>query len=136
MGVEPFLLASAMKMVISQRLWKRMCSACKEPFPLKEWEIKKVREHLWPIIDEDVENLTFYKWAGCDKCKGTWYKWRLWIHEVLICGDYLEPLILEKESANNMKEAAIKEWMVTIVQDGLLKALLWETTVEEALKLI
>ena len=136
MGVEPFLLASAMKMVISQRLWKRLCQNCKEPFPIKEAEIPKLKEHLNPILDEEVENLTFYKWKGCDKCKWSGYKGRLWIHEVLICWDYLEPLILEKESANVMKEAGIKEWMVTIVQDWLLKALLWETTVEEALKLI
>ena len=136
MGVEPFLLASAMKMVISQRLSKRMCQHCKEPFPIKESEIGKLKEHLGPILDEAVEDLTFYKWTWCDKCRGSGYKGRLWIHEVLICGDYLEPLILEKASANLMAESAIKEGMVTIVQDGLLKALLWETTVEEALKLI
>lgn len=136
MGVEPFLLASAMKMVISQRLSKRLCQNCKEPFPIKDSEIGKLKEHLWPILDENIEDLTFYKWTWCDKCKNSGYKWRLWIHEVLICGDYLEPLILEKASANLMAESAIKEGMVTIVQDGLLKALLWETTVEEALKLI
>jgi len=136
MGVEPFLLASAMKMVISQRLWKRLCQHCKEEFPIKDTEIPKLKEHLGPILDEEVENLTFFKGKWCDKCKGSGYKWRLWIHEVLICWDYLEPLILQKASANLMAEAGIKEGMVTIVQDGLLKALLWETTVEEALKLI
>lgn len=136
MGVEPFLLASAMKMVISQRLWKRMCSHCKEVYTPTQWEMVKIKEHLWPIIDENVEDLTFYHGAGCDKCRDTGYKWRLGIHEVLICGDYLEPLILEKASAHAMKDAAVKEGMITIVQDGLLKALIWETTVEEALKLI
>jgi type IV pilus assembly protein PilB len=123
-------------MVITQRLWKRLCQNCKEEFPIKEAEIPKLKEHLNPILDEEVENLTFFKWKGCDKCKWSGYKWRLWIHEVLICWDYLEPLILEKASANLMAEAGIKEGMVTIVQDGLLKALLGETTVEEALKLI
>jgi type II secretory ATPase GspE/PulE/Tfp pilus assembly ATPase PilB-like protein len=87
-------------------------------------------------MDENVEDLVFYKWEGCDKCRGTGYKWRLGIHEVLICGDYLEPLILEKASANEMAELAIEKWMITIVQDALLKALIGETTVEEALKLI
>lgn len=136
MGVEPFLLASAMKMVISQRLWKRMCPHCKKPHALKESEIPKVKEYLSPIMDENVEDLVFYRWEGCDKCRGTGYKWRLGIHEVLICGDYLEPLILEKASANEMAELAIEKWMITIVQDALLKALIGETTVEEALKLI
>jgi len=136
MGVEPFLLASAMKMVISQRLGKRMCPHCKQQYHPTEAEKIKIKEHLGPIIDEDIEDLVFYHGKGCDKCRDTGYKGRLGIHEVLICGEFLEPLILEKASANEMKAAAIQEWMITIVQDWLLKALIWETTVEEALKLI
>jgi type II secretory ATPase GspE/PulE/Tfp pilus assembly ATPase PilB-like protein len=61
MGVEPFLLASAMKMVISQRHSKRICQNCKEVFPIKETQIPKLKEHLSPILDEKIENLTFYK---------------------------------------------------------------------------
>lgn len=136
MGVEPFLLASAMKMVISQRLSKRICQNCKEECPLTEAQIIKVKEYLSPVLDEAIEDLVFFKWKWCEKCRNSWYKWRLGIHEVLICWDYLEPLILKKESANVMKNAAIKEWMITIVQDALLKALLWETSADEALKLI
>ncbi|MCP4523431.1 MAG: type II/IV secretion system protein [Candidatus Gracilibacteria bacterium] len=136
MGVEPFLLASAMKMIISQRLGKKLCQNCKEAFPVKESEIGKIKEHLGPIIDENIEDLVFYKGKGCDKCGNSGYKGRLGIHEVLICGDYLEPYILSSASANDMKNAAMKEGMITIVQDGLLKALIGETTVEEALKLI
>ncbi len=138
MDVEPFLLSSAMKMVISQRLWKRLCSNCKQEHTLSEYEKKKVKQYLGPILEEwESENLVFYKWAGCEKCHNTWYKWRLGIHEVLIVEDYLEPMILEKASASEMAVAAIDQWgMVTIVQDALLKASLWETTVEEALKLI
>jgi len=86
--------------------------------------------------ESEIEKIVFHKWEWCDKCNGTGYKWRLGIHEVLIVWDYMEPLILEKESANNMKKKAIENWMITIVQDGLLKAAIWDTTVEEALKLI
>ncbi len=137
MWVEPFLLASAMKMVISQRLWKRLCQSCKKEHPLKDYEMKKVKDFLAPIVEKDqLENLVFYKWEWCDVCRQTWYKWRLWIHEVLIVWDFLEPLILNKESANAMRTIAIENWMITIVQDALFKALMWETTVEEALKLI
>lgn len=137
MWVEPFLLASAMKMVISQRLWKKICSECKEEQIIKEWEMKKVKEILGPLVDKkELENLKFFHWKWCVKCWDTWYSWRMWFHEVLIVWDYLEPLILEKESANAMKDAAVKEWMITITQDALLKAIIWETTVEEALKLI
>ena len=137
MWVEPFLLSSAMKMVISQRLWKRICKECKEKFTPKEVEFNKAKEILSPILDkESLDNLQFFHGAWCDKCNWTWYKWRLWIHEVLIVEDYLEPLILNEASANEMKDKAIQNWMITIVQDWLLKSLLWETTVEEALKLI
>ena len=137
MWVEPFLLASAMKMVISQRLWKRICPHCKEEHTITDAQSKRVKEFLGPILDEnDIKNAKFYHWKWCEKCSWTWYKWRLGIHEVLIVWDYLEPLILNKESANAMRDLAIKHWMVTIVQDALIKALMWQTTVEEALKLI
>lgn len=137
MDVEPFLLASAMKMVISQRLWKRLCKHCQvvdELTDVRKWKVKKI---LWNIMNEtEIDKIVFHKWGWCDKCNGTGYKWRLGIHEVLIVWDYLEQLILDKESANNMKKRAIEHGMITIVQDGLLKAAIWDTSVEEALKLI
>ena len=137
MGVEPFLLASAMKMVISQRLWKRICSNCKKEYKIKEYELKKVKEILWPVVWEDkIEGITFYKWEWCEKCWNTWYKWRLWFHEVLQVWDWLEPMILNRDSANNMKKLAIEHGMITMTQDALLKAVVWTTTVEEALKTI
>jgi len=137
MWVEPFLLASAMRLIISQRLWKRICESCKAPFDITEARRKKVKDYLSNIVDEEtLENMQFYRGKWCDKCSGTWYKWRLWIHEVLLVEDYLEPLILNSESASVVKKAAVENGMITIVQDALLKALLWQTTVEEALKLI
>lgn len=137
MGVEPFLLASAMKMVISQRLWKRVCGNCIREKEISPINRKKVKEFLSNIMEEEeIEKITFYEGAGCEKCNGTGYKGRLGIHEVLIVGEYLEELILNKESANAMRDVAVEHGMVTIVQDALLKAALWETTVEEALKLI
>ena len=137
MGVEPFLLSSAMKMVISQRLWKRICDKCKEPHKISDLLLGKIKKILLNIMDEkDIDSIVFYKWKWCDACNWTGYKWRLWIHEVLIIEDYFEELILQKKSANEMKDIATKHWMITIVQDWLLKAALWETTVEEAMKLI
>ncbi len=137
MGVEPFLLASAMKMVISQRLWKKICSWCKTEYKLKNYELIKVKDILWPIVWADnIDNITFYHWAWCDKCWKSGYKWRMWFHEVLVVWDFLEPMILERDSANNMKKLAIEHWMITMTQDALLKAVVWTTTVEEALKTI
>ena len=135
MWIEPFLLASAMKMVISQRLGKRVCPHCRAKAELSEIEKKKVKEYLWPISSNmDVESLQFYEGKWCEQCNWTGYRWRLAFHEVV--KEYLESLILEKESASKIEEVAKQNGMITIVQDALLKALMWETTVKEALKLI
>lgn len=137
MGVEPFLLASAMKMVISQRLWKRICQHCKVPIELGPQKMKKVKSFLLPIMEEkEIDELVFYEGGWCSECNGTGYKWRLGIHEVLIVEEYLEPMILEKQSSNEMAREAIKHGMITIVQDGIIKAALGQTTLEEAFKQI
>lgn len=137
MGVEPFLLASAMKMVISQRLGKRLCGQCATRYNPTEVEMKMIHKYLDPIMDpKEVDEIEFKYGSGCERCHGTGYKGRIGIHEVLIVEEYLEPMMLSEESANAMAREAIKHGMVTIVQDGLLKAALGETTVEEALKLI
>ncbi len=137
MDIEPFLIASALKMVISQRLWKRLCPHCKEVEDIPEAKQKRIRDFLWDIMAADeIDKIVFYKWKGCDKCGNTGYKWRVWIHEVLISDEWLESLILEKSSVSEMRKWAKAHGMVTIVQDALLKAAIWETTVEEAFKLI
>ncbi|ATU05813.1 hypothetical protein BKN14_05285 [Candidatus Gracilibacteria bacterium HOT-871] len=137
MGVEPFLLASAMKMVVSQRLGKRLCPHCKEKTELSEIQKAKVIEYLAPISEEEsLKHMEFYVGKGCEVCNGTGYKGRIGFHEILTVGDYLEPLILKKEPAHRIQEEGIKHGMITIVQDALIKALMGQTTVEEAFKLI
>nr|MDD3720764.1 GspE/PulE family protein [Candidatus Gracilibacteria bacterium] len=137
MGVETFLLSSALRMVISQRLMKKICQDCKKEIELPELILKKVRETLYPIMDKsEVDNLVFYEGAGCDKCNGTGYKGRLGAHEVLIMEPYMEEMILREASANEMTEEAKKHGMITILQDALIKSALGLTTVEESLKLI
>jgi type II secretory ATPase GspE/PulE/Tfp pilus assembly ATPase PilB-like protein len=97
----------------------------------------KVKSELKEIMDEkDIDELKFYKWTWCEHCKNTWYSWRLWIHEVLILSEDMEKNILNLDSASVIEKVAKKNWMITIVQDALLKAAMWNTTIEEALKLI
>jgi len=137
MDIEPFLISSALKMVISQRLMKKICPECIEKANLDDNVKNKIKKHLWEIIDEsEIENLHFYKWKWCEKCNHTWYKWRTWAHEVLIMSEEIEHAILAQETAQKIEHLAKLEWMTTIVQDALLKAAMWKTTVEEALKLI
>lgn len=137
MEIEPFLIGSALKMIISQRLMKKVCPHC-----IKKQEIDssikvKIRNHLSEILDtSEIDKLSFYKWAWCETCNWTWYKWRVWAHEVLVVSDDIEHAILKLETAHEIEKISKKEWMTTIVQDALLKAAMWKTTVEEALKLI
>lgn len=137
MDIEPFLIASALKMVISQRLWKRLCPHCKVVDELGENKIKKVKDTLGDVMKaEEIDKIVFYAWKWCEKCGNTWYKWRVWIHEILISDEWLEELVLWRASVWEMLKGAKKHGMITIVQDALLKAAIWETTVEEAFKLI
>jgi type II secretory ATPase GspE/PulE/Tfp pilus assembly ATPase PilB-like protein len=85
---------------------------------------------------EEIDKIVFYAWKWCEKCGNTWYKWRVWIHEILISDEWLEELVLWRASVWEMLKGAKKHGMITIVQDALLKAAIWETTVEEAFKLI
>lgn len=137
MGIEPFLIASALKMVISQRLVKKICPTCKTPHPIDDFTKAKVKKELSDIMESnDIDELEFYKWTGCSECKHTGYAGRMWVHEVLVLGDYLEKSVLDMASASEIHKVATKQWMITILQDAIFKAALWETTLEEAFKLI
>lgn len=134
MWVEPFLLASAMRLIISQRLIKRICPFCKTPAEINPKVQERVKGFMKNIMaPEEIEKMNFFEANGCDKCHNTGYKWRLWIHEVLVVWDFLEDLILERRSAWEIERKAIENGMITIIQDGLLKAALWLTTIEEVL---
>ena len=137
MWIEPFLIASALKMIISQRLVKKVCPHCKKQHDIDPNLRQKVKEELKDVMDEnDIDELVFYKWTWCEHCKNTWYKWRLWVHEVLVLWENIEKFILNMDSASIIQKEAKKAWMITIIQDAILKAAMWNTTLEEAFKLI
>lgn len=137
MGIEPFLIASAVKMVISQRLVKRICPHCRVAHDLDEHVKAKVYNELKDVMDEEeIHSLKFFKALGCEKCKHSGYKWRLWVHEVLVLGQYMEKSILNMDAASEIQKIAKNNGMITIVQDALLKAAMGNTTIEEALQLI
>lgn len=137
MWIEPFLITSSVKMIISQRLVKKICSNCKKEENINENTKEKIKKEFQDIMEQDeINNLTFYKWAWCEKCNNTWYSWRQWVHEVLVLWEYLEKDILNMSPASEIHKVAVKEWMITILQDAILKAAMWETTLDEAFKLI
>lgn len=132
MGAETFLLASTMTAVVGQRIARKSCPNCKTPYkPTPEIveEIKHVLGALTPPGD-----ITLYKGAGCENCGQSGYLGRIGIYEVMTVSNTISRLILERSDANTIEEEAKKEGMITIKQDGYLKALEGLTTLEEVLR--
>ncbi len=125
MGIEPFLVASSTVLIMAQRLVRRICKNCKE-------EMK--------ISDEALRDLTLepgtkvYKGRGCDQCNGSGYSGRQGLYEVMPITPELRELILDRASTAEIQKLAIKQGMLTLRQDGLIKVTKGVTTVEEVLR--
>ena len=137
MGIEPYLVASALKMVVSQRLIRRVCPNCVAYAKVNDHAKQElIREQLEAISDEQVGDLQFAVKVWCDQCDNTGYQKRIAAHEVLTITEELHPMILGKMSAIDIERKAREQGMLTILQDGLIKAIMWKTTLSEALQLI
>ncbi|MFH1643608.1 MAG: type II secretion system ATPase GspE [bacterium] len=128
MGVEPFLIASSLISVISQRLVRRLCDLCKQPYKPNEELLKKIGLTL-----QQAEQITFYKNVGCDECLNTGFKGRLAIFELMEITHAIAHLIMEKADASIIKQAALKEGMITLGTDGLRLVKEGLTTIDEVL---
>lgn len=137
MGVKAFLLAPALDAVIGQRLVRRICEHCKEEVKLDEEMLARVKKTLSEIpgsaeIKVDLNDLHFFHGKGCERCFNLGYKGRIGIYEIFAMNKEIEKIILSGEiSEYAMQEIAVKNGMVTMAQDGLLKALEGITSVEE-----
>lgn len=142
MGVKPFLLAPALNSVIGQRLVRKICSHCQEQDKLTPEQTERVMKNLetLPAAEKknvDFKKLKFYKGKGCEECSGLGYKGRIGIYEIFTMNKEIEQAILGSQiSEYAIQELALKGGMVTMVQDGLLKALDKITTVEEVFRVI
>ena len=142
MGVKPFLLAPALNAVMGQRLVRRICKDCKKECEIDGRSLERVKNIISEMPDNErniisLEDLHFYKGEGCKTCHGTGYKGRMGIYEILDMCPEIESLILsEKVSEYEIEKIAIKNGMLKMVQDGILKALKGVTTVEEVFRVI
>lgn len=163
MGIEPYLIASTVHLVAAQRLPRKICSHCMESYvatPEIAKEIVSVLDNLkidivahskqyCPICkagqacphseiekDEipDIEQLILFRGKGCEKCEGTGYAGRIGIYEVLNVTDKIGKLVMEQSSTSEIDNLAREEGMITMTQDGYLKALEGVTTIEEVLR--
>jgi len=131
MGVEPFLTASAVNCVVAQRLARKLCKDCKEPYTPDEAMLKRIN---FPY--EPGKLPTLYKAVGCKKCNMIGYKGRMGVHEVMKMTETLERMTVEHASADELERQAILDGMVPLRQDGFAKCALGQTSVEEILRVI
>jgi type IV pilus assembly protein PilB len=115
MGVEPFLVASAVDCVVAQRLARRLCEACKKPVTV---EGHIVREHGFHVDDHEVN---VFEAGGCARCGGTGYKGRLGLYEVMVVSEEIRSLAISRASADVIAEAAIRAGMRRLRDEGLDK---------------
>ncbi len=140
MGVKPFLLAPSLNAIIAQRLIRKICPDCKETYKPTDEEAKRAADELGKLPEGsgekvDLKNLKFFHGKGCPKCANLGYRGRVGIYEVFVMNKDVEQVILSAEiSEYKMQEIAVKNGMVTMVQDGLLKALYGITTLEEVFR--
>jgi len=130
MKIDRFLITAAVKLIISQRLVKKICSNCRESYPVPE----KYYNLFEKDTDIDPRNASLYRAKGCDKCKGTGFSGRIGLFEVLEMSPEIEELIIKGASNKQVEEQAAKEGMILIRKDALYKAAIGDITIEEALK--
>jgi type IV pilus assembly protein PilB len=133
MGVESFLIASSVVGVLAQRLLRTICVKCKEPYAPPKDAIKRLGMNI-DLLDKN--EVTFYRGRGCDHCKGTGYKGRVGVYELMPVTDKVRELILARASSYAIREAAQEAGMQGLKDDAMEKILLGITTLEESLRVI
>jgi general secretion pathway protein E len=131
MGVEPYLIASSLRGVIAQRLVRRLCERCREPAPGRSTPLLEIctRRGLVPPAQ-----LNLHRAVGCPHCSGSGYRGRVGIFEVMRVGDRLQGLIRQEPDPQNIARAAREGGMTTMLEDGIVKAALGLTSLDEVMR--
>lgn len=139
LGAEPFLVVSALNAVVGQRIARKICPTCKEEYKPDEQVTKNVRDILGDLIPPD-KPISLFRGKGtvgsdpCTTCQGTGYLGRIGIFEVFTMTDPISRLTLSRSPMRDIEDQAKKEGMITLKQDGYLKALEGTTSIEEVLR--
>lgn len=129
MGIEPFLISSAVILILAQRLIRKICMECREP----------IKVHPQLLIDlgvapDEVKTFPVYKGKGCPICNNTGYKGRVGLYEVMAIKEEIKELILSRASTSEVKKEAMRLGMKTLRQSGIIKTREGLTTIEEVLR--
>ena len=132
MGTEPFLVSSTIIGVLAQRLVRTICQQCKIEY---QPHLEQLRELM--ITEEMLKQHggVFYRGVGCEACRGSGYRGRAGIHELLVMNDAVKNTILRTSDANEIKRTAMQHQMVTLRMDGVSKIFKGSTTIEEVLSI-
>jgi type IV pilus assembly protein PilB len=126
-GVEPYLISSAVNAILAQRLVRKICPGCKEPFTPSD-EMKEFLA-LQGFPDQQT-----YHGRGCDRCRKTGYAGRLGIYELLVMDDHLRDMVTRNPDVNQFRKLCRERGLVTLREDGLAKVMKGLTTVDEILR--
>jgi type IV pilus assembly protein PilB len=129
MGIEAFNVASAVNLVVAQRLVRRICKECKGPHKYKDEELHSLGTEL-----DSFRAIQFMKGVGCEACSGTGYKGRAGLYEVMALSPELRRMILRGDSVAELRDQAVAEGMLTLRMDGMKKIERGVTTLEEVVK--
>jgi type IV pilus assembly protein PilB len=129
MGIEPFNVASAVNLIVAQRLVRRICSECKA-----EHEYSPEELAVLGMKPDQAKGITFYKGTGCDTCGDTGYKGRAGLYEVMALTPELRRMILRGCSTAELTDQAVEDGMLTLRMDGMVKIKKGVTTLEEIVK--
>lgn len=138
MWLKPYVLASALDTIIAQRLVRRICSHCKNEKEKTALEVSIVSNMMKEIWMSSVlsKHIKLYEWKWCSQCNNTWYSWRIWIYEIISLNEELRDLIREWATSDEIIKKA-RDWdLITMKEDGILKAIKGFTTIEEILRVI
>ena len=130
MGIEPFLIASAVIGVLAQRLVRVICPECKEAYTPPVEAFRRLN------LSMDLESVTFYRGRGCERCRQTGYRGRIGVFELMTISDHIRELILRKAPTHELRQAGLEAGMMTLRQDAMQKILEGITTMEEALRVV
>jgi len=133
MGVEPFLTASAVDLVLAQRLARKLCQYCKEPYIATREMLQK---NDFPPEALEAPEVTLYHPKGCPRCNNTGYKGRVGLYEVMVVSEAVRRLTVERKSADEIGRVAQAEGMKSLRDDGIEKVLAGITSVEEIARVI
>lgn len=136
MGIEPFLIASAIEMVIAQRLVRRLCSHCSESYPFSHQEMTTTLRNLRLDPAKGIGVTSLKRPVGCSQCRNTGYSGRVGIYEILRVGDHLHDLIVEQASSREVRKKALQHGMRPLEESGWNLVKSGATSLEEIFRVI